>query len=174
MLGNFLARGNDMKFGQLERREFIALTGGAAAAWPLVARGQQRARVYRVGWLFSSGEMSVQFSQRGYRLPPRGRREGREARPLTRAAAHRRLCSDHPRSPLPASFAGFRAAKTASMKSAPEGAATNRDSAIPIIFAMAADPVAEGFVEITLGLDARILARRCPNRDANQSSQSNQ
>jgi putative tryptophan/tyrosine transport system substrate-binding protein len=47
-----------MQFGQLRRREFVAVLGGAAA-WPLAARGQQRIGMRRIAMLNSVDETDL-------------------------------------------------------------------------------------------------------------------
>jgi hypothetical protein len=75
----------------MQRREFITLAGGAAIAWPLVARAQQPAQVRRIGMLIGYGENDPETQARlsAFRqgLEHLGWTEGRGLRPMSIASS---------------------------------------------------------------------------------------
>jgi hypothetical protein len=56
--------GGRMQFEQLDRREFITLLGGSAAAWPLAAWAQQPERMRRIGVLTTMAADDPVFQDR--------------------------------------------------------------------------------------------------------------
>jgi ABC-type uncharacterized transport system substrate-binding protein len=121
----------------MRRREFITLLGGAAAAWPLAARAQQ---IARIGFLRYASPHQKQFNAFRDGLRALGYVEGRNIVIEERYAggALDRLAE------LAADLARMNLDVIVTDGSATAKAAKAATTTIPIVFALATDPVAEG------------------------------
>jgi putative ABC transport system substrate-binding protein len=131
----------------MRRREFITLLGGAAAAWPLVARAQQPGGVRRVGVLtaLSENDPEVKAWLRAFQdeLQRLGWAQGRNIR-----IDYRWASGGHQRLPTYAAELVGMAPDVLFAAATPALAALHRETrTVPIVFAGVADPVAQGFVQ---------------------------
>ena len=128
----------------MRRREFIAVLGAAAALWPIAAGAQQQPRLPTIGWLDPStpairGQQTVIFLQR---LRELGWIEGRTVAIEYRWAEGRserlaEIASDLVRLKVDVIVTNGNAAVSA---------AKQVTSVIPIVFAVAGDPLGTGLI----------------------------
>jgi ABC-type uncharacterized transport system substrate-binding protein len=128
----------------MRRREFIAGLGGAAA-WPLVARGQQE-KVWRVGYLNLSSATKVSSALLEVfriKLEQLGYVEGKNLKLVVRRAD-----DDYTRLPaLAAELVSLAPNVIVSTTTPATAALQHATSSIPIVMAGVGDPVASGFVK---------------------------
>ena len=128
----------------MRRREFITLLGGAAAAWPLAARAQQPAKLPTIGFLGAStpsaqSQWVAAFVQR---LRELGWIEGRTVAIEYRWAEGR----SERFAEIAAEFVRLKVDVIVTAGTAAVLAAKQATSVIPIVFAVAGDPVGSGLV----------------------------
>jgi putative tryptophan/tyrosine transport system substrate-binding protein len=136
-------QGTEMQLDQLKRREFITLLGGSVA-WPLAARAQQANKLPRIGFLGSGtaaaqGQWVAAFLKR---LRELGWIEGRN---LTIEYRWAEGSSDRA-AVLAAEFVRLKVDVIVTYANPMVVAAKKATSAIPIVFAAAADPLGTGLV----------------------------
>jgi putative tryptophan/tyrosine transport system substrate-binding protein len=128
----------------MNRREFVMLLGGAAAAWPLGARAQQRTPV--IGFLNSASPDTYRFNADSFRegLARAGFVEGRNVR-IEERWAH----GDYDALPRLAGelVAMGVAAVAATGDIASARAAQNASTSVPVVFTIGGDPVRFGLIK---------------------------
>src|SRR5438094_214797 len=133
-----------MADGQMKRRDFITLLGGAAAAWPLAARAQQAGKLPTIAFLGANtrsaeSERIAAFVQR---LRELGWIEGR-----TITIEYRWADGREERFPeLAAELVRLKVDVIVTAGAAAVISAKRVTSVTPIVFAVAADPVGSGMV----------------------------
>ena len=128
----------------MRRREFITLLGGAAAAWPIAAHAQQPGKLPTIGYL-GAGAPSADTPWKAafvQRLRELGWIEGRTIAIEARWAEGR---SDR-YAEIAAEMVRLKVAVIVTYATAPVIAVKQATSVIPIVFAVAGDPVGSGLV----------------------------
>jgi putative ABC transport system substrate-binding protein len=133
-----------MQFDQLDRRGFMTLLGGAAAAWPLAARAQQPAKLPTIGYLGAAtlATESQRMAAFVQRLRELGWIEGRTVVIDYRWAEGR----SERMAELAAEFVRLKVDVIFATATEPALAAKKATALIPIVFPIAADPVGAGVV----------------------------
>ena len=129
----------------MTRREFIALLGGPAAAWPLASRAQQADRMRRIGVLMGVEDPQYRLRIEAFvqRLRQLGWIEGRNVQIDYRWGA-----SDADRIRRSAAeLVALAPDVILTSGSATLGALLQATRTVPIVFATVADPVGAGFVD---------------------------
>jgi putative ABC transport system substrate-binding protein len=130
----------------LRRRAFISLLGGAAVAWPLVARGQQREKMRRIGVLLPFIADDREGQARLMALAQGPQQSGWEVGSNLRidmrwgagdAERNRRYAAELLALTPDVVLANGTAETRALLRAAPD---------VPIVFANVPDPVGQGFV----------------------------
>ena len=131
----------------MKRREFIALLGGAAAAWPVAARAQQPDRSRRIGVVMNlaADDLELQRRKRAFveGLQQLGWTEGRNIRIDTRWGAGD---ADRFRQ-YAAELVALAPDVILVASSAVMGMTRRATRIVPIVFVQVVDPVGAGFVE---------------------------
>ena len=132
---------------RMRRREFITLLGGAAAAWPLAARAQQRERMRRIGVLLPAAaddpEAQARVAAFLQGLQQLGWTIGRNVRIDYRwAATNADRIRRHAAELVALAPDVILAAGSPAVAALQQATRT-----VPIVFASVADPVGAGFVE---------------------------
>ena len=128
----------------MKRREFITLLGGAAASWPLAARAQRAAKMLTIGYLgpATPAVESQRIAAFVQRLRELGWSEGRNLAIEYRWAEGR----SERFSEIAAEFVQLKVDVIATYATPSVIAAKQATSVIPIVFAVAGDPVNTGLV----------------------------
>ena len=163
----------------MRRREFIKFLGGTAAAWPLVARAQQAARVRRIGALMSIAENDPQSTiwasafERG--LSEQGWKPGSDLQIEYRWANDENLYRRFARELL-----AFTPEAVLAVSGSSASALQEVTSTVPVVFMATSDPVNRrliasmekpggnftGFIEFEPGIGAKwleLLKQVAPN-----------
>jgi putative tryptophan/tyrosine transport system substrate-binding protein len=132
----------------MRRREFIAMLGGAAAAWPLTAHAQEADRIRRIGVLMAHPENDPEYqsylSAFRQELAERGWKEGGNIKidsrwgalddPQTRERSARELLALKPDLLL-------------TQNTPPTASMLHLTRIVPVVFVVVTDPVGSGFVK---------------------------